>query len=121
MNAIADLFDEQKTYKDPFEKLLVDTATNVFTKCSGLDQVNQVKGETRIANNFDPAAILDGSAERYDHPNTIKYLSGGGPHDYHEGIDGFLSGFGDRNIVCQIDQELTTTQTTECHLVRQVI
>ena len=30
--------------------------------------------------------------------NPFKYLSGGGPHDYHEGIAGTYSGFGDRNI-----------------------
>ena len=63
----------------------------------GLDKVKTVKGETRIANVGDPAALLDGSAERYTHQNPMNYLKGGGPHDYHEGIARFNSGFGPQN------------------------
>jgi hypothetical protein len=85
-------YDAQQ-YKNPFEKFVVDTAVNTFSKIAGLDAIQPVKGETRIANNFDPAAMLDGSAERYDHPDPFKYISGGGPHDYHEGIARFTSGF----------------------------
>ena len=63
-----------------------------------MNKVEAVKGETRIANNFDPAAILDSSSNRYDHPDPFKYLSGGGPHDYHEGIARLTSGFGLNNV-----------------------
>jgi len=51
------------------------------------------RGQTRIANNQDFAALLDSSADRYEHPNPCAHLSGGGPHDYHEGIARFTSGF----------------------------
>ena len=98
VSAIGNAFYDQKTYKDPMEKLLTNTAVDKFTHFLGLGKVESVKGETRIANNFDPAAILDGSAERYDHPDPFKYFSGGGPHDYHEGIARLTSGFGIANV-----------------------
>ena len=58
-----------------------------------------MKGETRIANNFDPAAILDRSAERYDHSYPWEYITNGGPYDYHEGIARFNSGFGLKSTI----------------------
>lgn len=73
----------------------VDKLENIF----GLDKVETVKGETRIANVGDPAAFLDGSAERYTHQNPLSYLKGGGPHDYHEGIARLTSGFGISNTI----------------------
>ena len=72
---------------------MVDTAIDKYKQFTGLDQVKPVKGDTRIANYGDPASLLDRSAERYEHPNPFSYLSGGGPHDYHEGIARFTSGF----------------------------
>lgn len=93
-NAVRNAFYDQRTYKDPLEKFLVDTAVDKFSNFLGLDKVEPVKGETRIANEGDPAAILDGSAQRYTHQNPFKYISSGGPHDYHEGIAQFTSGFG---------------------------
>ncbi len=83
---------------NPFDKWLVNKGVDKVEEFFGLDKVKPVKGETRIANNFDPAAILDGSADRYDHQDPLKYLSGGGPHDYHEGIARFTSGFGSNNV-----------------------
>ena len=80
------------TNSNPFDKWLVNKGVDKVEEVFGLDKVEPVKGETRIANNFDPAAILDSSAERYDHPDPFKYLSGGGPHDYHEGIARLTSG-----------------------------
>ena len=93
MKGIRDLFYNNRTYKDPLEKFLVDTAIDKYKEFTGLDTVKPVKGETRIANYGDPASLLDRSAERYEHPNPFSYLSGGGPHDYHEGIARFTSGF----------------------------
>ena len=62
---------------------------------TGLDQVkgSKERGITRIANTGDFAGILDSSADRYTHGNPFKYLSGGGPHDYHEGIAQYNAGF----------------------------
>ena len=88
----------QLTDSNPFDKWLVNKGVDKVEGFFGLDKVNPVKGETRIANNFDPAAILDSSADRYDHQNPFKYISGGGPHDYHEGIARLTSGFGLNNV-----------------------
>ncbi len=85
-------------HENPLDKWLVDKAVDKFSTAFGLDKVEPVKGETRIANNFDPAAILDRSAERYDHQDPLSYLVGGGPHDYHEGIARLTSGFGLNNV-----------------------
>ena len=81
--------------KNPFVNSIVDKGEQFF----GLNEVKPVKGERRIANNFDPATLLDRSAERYDHGNPWKYLMNGGPHDYHEGIARFESGFGLKNAI----------------------
>ena len=51
------------------------------------------RGESRLANAGDFAALLDSSADRCGHPNPFAHLSSGGPHDYHEGIASFTSGF----------------------------
>ena len=51
------------------------------------------RGITRIANTGDFAAILDSSADRYEHGNPFNYLMGGGPHDYHDGIAQYKMGF----------------------------
>ena len=51
------------------------------------------RGITRIANTGDFAAMLDSSAERYEHGNPFAHLTGGGPHDYHEGIAQYKMGF----------------------------
>jgi hypothetical protein len=62
---------------------------------TGLDQLKTAKerGITRIANTGDFAAMLDSSADRYIHGNPFKYLAGGGPHDYHQGIAQYNAGF----------------------------
>ena len=98
-NTTRDIMYENRTYKNPFDKWVEDRVVDGFQKVFGLDEVKPVKGETRIANNFDPAAVLDRSATRYDHPNPFGYLKGGGPHDYHEGVARFTSGFGSQNVV----------------------
>ena len=77
---------------DPLEKYVLE---GVIGKVSSLFGDAPVKGEKRIANNFDPAAVLDGSAERYDHGNPLAHLASAGPHDYHEGIARFNTGFED--------------------------
>jgi hypothetical protein len=62
---------------------------------TGLDTVKTSKerGEERIANEGDIAAIFDSSAERYQHGNPFKYLAGAGPHDFHEGVAQYKMGF----------------------------
>ena len=94
-NTIRNMFYDAKTYKNPAEKWLDDQVVNKISNVLGLDKVTGMRerGETRIANNQDFAAMLDSSADRYDHPNPFAHLSGGGPHDYHEGIAAFTSGF----------------------------
>ncbi len=37
--------------------------------------------------------MLDSSADRYIHGNPFKYVMGGGPHDYHQGIAQYNAGF----------------------------
>ena len=87
--------------KNPAEKYLLEGATRAFSSLFGLDEVKPVKGETRIANYGDPASILDRSAARFEHPDPLKYVSGGGPHDYHEGPARFTTGFGETAAVVQ--------------------
>jgi len=86
---------EQYKGGNQFVNNIVDAGEKLF----GLDKVETVKGETRIANNFDPATLLDRSANRYDHGDPLKYISNGGPHDYHEGIARFNSGFDKQNVM----------------------
>jgi len=88
-----DQFKEER--KNPFINSVVDKGEKIL----GVDKVKPVKGETRTANNFDPAAILDRSAERYDHGDPWKYITNGGPHDYHEGVARFNSGFGLKSAI----------------------
>jgi hypothetical protein len=72
-----------------------DKEQDLLEWATGLDQVkgSKERGITRIANTGDFAGILDSSADRYTHGNPFKYLSGGGPHDYHEGIAQYNAGF----------------------------
>jgi hypothetical protein len=56
---------------------------------------SKARGITRIANTGDFAAILDSSADRYQHSNPFAHLMGGGPHDYHDGIAQYNAGFDD--------------------------
>jgi hypothetical protein len=51
------------------------------------------RGVERIANEGDFATLLDRSATRTLHGNPLAYLAGGGPHDYHEGVARFTTGF----------------------------
>jgi hypothetical protein len=100
---------QSRLYATPYEDVLGKESIkngleqykggNQGEKLFGLDKVETVKGETRIANNFDPATLLDRSANRYDHGNPLKYISNGGPHDYHEGIARFNSGFDKQNVM----------------------
>ena len=59
-----------------------DKEQDLFEHITGLGKVTGMKerGQTRIANTQDLAAVLDSSADRYDHPNPFAHLSGGRPH-----------------------------------------
>jgi hypothetical protein len=70
------------------EQDLLEWATSFDTVKSA-----KMRGITRIANTGDFAAMLDSSAERYDHGNPFAHLMAGGPHDYHEGIAQYKMGF----------------------------
>ena len=72
-----------------------DKEQDMLEWATGLDQVKSAKerGITRIANTGDFAAILDSSADRYTPGNPLKYVTGGGPHDYHEGVAQYKMGF----------------------------
>lgn len=91
-----DDYFSDKTFIEKAANTVQDKEQDLLEWYTGFDKVVGMKerGVTRIANTGDVAAILDSSAERYDHPNPFKYLSGGGPHDYHEGIARYTSGFG---------------------------
>lgn len=80
-------------FKEEQNSSILNAIVGVGEKIFGLDDVQPVKGEQRIAANFDLASLLDRSAERYDHQNPFKYITSGGPHDYHEGRARFKSGF----------------------------
>jgi hypothetical protein len=94
-NDVRNLFYDAKTYKNPAEKWLDDQIVSKVSNILGLDREAGMKerGQTRIANNQDFAALLDSSADRYEHPNPFAHVSSGGRHDYHEGIASFTSGF----------------------------
>jgi hypothetical protein len=86
---------EMQSYRNPAEEFLEDGITKMISSRLGLDGVTGMKerGEERIANEGDFATLLDRSATRTQHGNPLAYLSGGGPHDYHEGIARFNVGF----------------------------
>lgn len=75
---------------DPFETYVTEAALGQVGNLLGVNGI--VPNERRIANVGDPAAILDSSAERYVHPDPMKYLASGGPHDYHMGPASWTSG-----------------------------
>lgn len=83
--------------RDPFEKYVLEGAIGQISNLFGANNI--VEREKRIANNFDPAALLDNSAERYDHGDPMSRLASGGPHDYHEGIARFNAGFDAQNPI----------------------
>ena len=92
------LANEEMIFKD---KTWIEKAANsvqdkvdLFAYITGLDKIAGMRerGETRVANVGDFAALLDSSSDRYEHPNPFAHLSSGGPHDYHEGIASFTSG-----------------------------
>ena len=86
---------KNKSWIEKAANSVQDKEQDLLEHITGFDKVTGMKeqGQTRIANNLDFAALLDSSADRYEHPNPLAYLSGGGPHDYHEGIARFTSGF----------------------------
>jgi hypothetical protein len=94
-NAAIDRKREMRAYDNPAEDWLMDKAVGKITSALGLDGVTGMKerGEERIANKGDFAALLDASATRTEHGNPLAYLGGGGPHDYHEGIARYKTGF----------------------------
>jgi hypothetical protein len=86
---------EMQSYRNPAEEFVEDGITKMISSRLGLDGITGMKerGEERIANEGDFATLLDRSATRTQHGNPLAYLSGGGPHDYHEGIARFNVGF----------------------------
>jgi hypothetical protein len=102
---IKDFLDTSRKERDDYYKdrpwfqravnAVQDKEQDFLEWATGLDQVkgSKERGITRIANTGDFAGILDSSADRYTHGNPFKYLSGGGPHDYHEGIAQYNAGF----------------------------
>ena len=84
-----------QSYRNPAEEFLEDGIVKMISSRLGLDGVTGMKerGEERIANEGDFATLLDRSATRTQHGNPLAYLSGGGPHDYHEGVAQFNVGF----------------------------
>jgi hypothetical protein len=91
---------EMSRYRNPAEEWLEDGVTKLIASRLGLDGVvgMEERGEMRIANEGDPATMLDRSAERAQHGNPLAYLPNGGPHDWHEGIARWFVGFGERNM-----------------------
>ena len=91
----SDILFGAQSFSIPGVKLAEDLAREVASNVLGFDGIAgmQERRQTRIANHLDLAAVLDSSAERSTHPNPLAYLSGGGPHDYHEGDARFTSGF----------------------------
>ena len=91
----SDLLFGAQSFSIPGAKTAEDLARRVASSALGLDGITgmQERRQTRIANHLDLAAMLDSSAQRASHPNPLAYLSGGGPHDYHEGDTRFTSGF----------------------------
>ena len=90
---------KDKSWVKKIGNTIQDTEQDLLEHITGFDKITGMKegGQTRIANNQDFAAVLDNSAERYDHPNPFAYLKQGGQHDYHEGVAAFTSGF-DNNL-----------------------
>jgi hypothetical protein len=86
---------EMESYSTPIDGLLEGGVVSYLEDRLGLRGVTGMKerGEERIANEGDFATLLDRSATRTQHGNPLAYLSGGGPHDYHEGIARFNVGF----------------------------
>jgi hypothetical protein len=86
---------KDKSWIEKVGNSIQDKEQDLLEHITGFDEITGMKerGQTRIANNQDFAAVLDSSADRYDHPNPFAYLRQGGPHDYHEGIAQFKSGF----------------------------
>ena len=72
-----------------------DKEQDLLEYLTGMDQVKGMaeRGITRIANYGDFAAVLDSSADRYEHPNPLGHIMAGGPHDYHEGFAQTQAGF----------------------------
>jgi hypothetical protein len=86
---------EMQTYSTPIDGLLEGGVVSYIEDRMGLRGVTGMKerGEERIANVGDFATLLDGSATRTVHGNPLAYLVNGGPHDYHQGVARFTTGF----------------------------
>jgi hypothetical protein len=86
---------EMQTYSTPIDGLLEGGVVSYIEDRMGLSGVTGMKerGEERIANVGDFATLLDGSATRTVHGNPLAYLVNGGPHDYHQGVARFTTGF----------------------------
>jgi hypothetical protein len=86
---------EMQSWSTPIDGLLEGGVVSYLEDRLGLKGVTGMRerGEERIANEGDFATLLDRSATRTLHGNPLAYLSGGGPHDYHEGIARFNVGF----------------------------
>jgi hypothetical protein len=102
---IKDFLDTSRKERDDYYKdrpwfqravnAVQDKGQDLLEWATGFDQVkgSKERGITKIANTGDFAAMLDSSADRYTHGNPFKYVMGGGPHDYHEGIAQYNAGF----------------------------
>ena len=84
-NALRNAEYEGQTWKNPVEKWLEDKVVDKGASLLGLDQVKGLRERNvrRIAGDWDPAAMLDASAERVYDPDWYKKADKGFGHDYH--------------------------------------
>ena len=96
-NAVRNAEYEDSAWKNPAEKWLEDKVVGGVTSFFGLDKVQgmQERGETRLASDWDPAAMLDSSAKRSYDPNWWKNAASGFGHDYHYIASNYMGFEGD--------------------------
>ena len=84
-NAVRNAEYEGSPWKNPAEKWLEDKVVKNVTSFLGFDKVKGMRerGETRLAANYDPAAVLDSSAKVSYDPNWLSNAAMGFGHDYH--------------------------------------